>query len=981
MALILLTSSSSYQYHSPFSSFNSITHKPYKSIHNIHSIKTPVSSLSLSFPKPLQNAQFSTPKLSFSQLVKNLCHSRNLNQALTVIKEQFTNSCVNPIQTVDAVNLLIQSCGQQNNIEIGRKVHNFVSTHFTNDLVLYTRLITMYSMCESPLDSRLVFDEMKMKNLFLWNALISCYTKNELYDDSVLMFCELLSSTNLKPDNFTFPCVIKCCALSLRIGLGKTIHGLVVKLGLVFDVFVGNALIMMYGKYELVGCAGKVFESMPERNLVSWNSLIRVYSENGFYEESIVVFVKMLEDECCLLPDVASMVTVLPCCAGEGDVEMGMMLHGLAVKLGLIDEVTVNNAVIDMYAKCELSYAAQSLFEKNKNKNTVSWNCIIWNFSRHGDVLKTFDLLRRMQMEGDGTKVNQVTILNVLPAFSHKSQLISLKELHDYSLRHGFLHDELVANAFIVAYAKCGSLSSAEFVFRKIDTKTLNSWNAVIDCNAQHGDPRRALDLYLEMRSLGLHPDRFNLSSLLLACTELGLLQYGEEIHGFVLRKSLETDPFLLVSLISFYFRCDKSRFARALFDGTVNKSPVCWNAMISGYAQTGCPEQALEIFRHMLERGIHSNKIAITSLLGAFSQLSCLRLGKEIHCFTLKANLQEDMFVSCSILDTYAKCGCIELSQRFFDNLTEKTSASWTAMISGYAVHGRGIEALLLFEQMRMLGLELDRFTFISILMACNHAGLVEEGLEYFYHMHSLYGIKPRLEHYSCVVDMLARAGRLYDALELIKNMPMEADARIWSSLVSSCKTHDDMDLGGRVAEKLLQLDPNRVENYVLVSNLLARSGKWDDVRRVRAEMREKGLQKDAGCSWMEVGGKIYNFVVGDHMLSKSDEIRKMWTGLEEKIRKIGYIPDTSSVLHDLAEEEKLHILRGHSEKLAISFGLLKSAEGMTMRVCKNLRICNDCHNAIKLVSKVTNRNIIVRDNKRFHHFKNGSCSCGDYW
>uniref|UniRef100_A0A803N386 DYW domain-containing protein n=1 Tax=Chenopodium quinoa TaxID=63459 RepID=A0A803N386_CHEQI len=801
------------------------------------------------------------------------------------------------------------------------------------------------------------------------------------FDDSILMFCELVSSTDLKPDNFTFPCVIKSCALGFRIGLGEAIHGLAAKSGLDSDVFVGNALIMMYGKFGLVGDAVKVFDNMSQRNLVSWNSLIRVYSEIGLYKESIVVFVRMLQDECGLVPDVATLVTVLPSCAREGDIEMGKMLHGLAIKLSLIHEVTVNNAFVDMYAKCELSNAAQTLFEENKHKNTVSWNSIIWNFSRNDDASKALDLLRELHMEGDEVRVNEVTILNVLPALSQKSQIMSLKELHGYSLRREFFGDELVANAFIVAYAKCESLSSAEFVFHEIETKMLNSWNAVIDGNAQYGDPRKALDFYLEMRSSGLHPDRFSLTSLLLACSKLRLLPSGKEIHGFVLRNGIDTDPFISVSLLSFYFRCNKPQFSRALFDGMINKIPVSWNAMISGYEQSGCPEQALDTFHHMLKQGIRPNAIAVTSLLGACSQLSCLRLAKEIHCFTLKGNLTEDVFVNCSIIDMYAKCGCIEFSQRFFDSMTKKISASWTAMISGYAVHGHGKEALLLFEQMRIQGFMPDHFTFVSILMACSHAGLIEEGLEYFYEMHSLDGLIPRLEHYTCVVDMLARAGKLYDAMELMKNMPMEADAKIWTSLISSCRIHGNMVLGRIAAEKLLQLDPNRVENYVLVSNLLAQSGKWDDVRSVRAKMKEKRLQKDAGCSWVEIGGKIYNFVVGHHMLSKSEGIQKFWTELEVKIRKIGYIPDTSSVLHDVGQEEKLQILRGHSEKLAVSFGLLKTADGMTVRICKNLRICCDCHNAIKLVSKVVNREIVVRDNKRFHHFKDGCCSCGDYW
>ncbi|CAO2826893.1 unnamed protein product [Amaranthus hypochondriacus] len=838
----------------------------------------------------------------------------------------------------------------------------------------------MYSLCGSPMDSRLVFDQLKDKNLFLWNAVISSYTKNELYDDSILMFCELISGSGLKPDNFTFPCVIKSCALGSMFDVGVTIHGLVVKLGLVMDVFVGNALIMMYGKYELVEDAVKVFDIMPERNLVSWNSLIRVHSENGFYRESISVFVRMLGQECCSVPDVATIVTILPCCAEENNVAMGMIVHGIAVKTGLTREVTVNNALIDMYAKCELSFVAEILFEKIEKKNTVSWNSILWSFSKKGDVLKTYDLLRKIHLQEDESKINEVTILNVLPAFSHSSQLMSLKELHGYSLTHGFLLNELVANAFIVAYGKCESLSIAECVFRDMKTRTRNSWNAIIDVYVQH-DPRRALNLYLEMRSSGLHPDRFTLSSLLLACSENGFLPSGREIHCFVLRNGIETDPFISVSLLSFYFRCHKPHLARVLFDRIANKNRVSWNAMISGYAQIGCPEQALNIFHRMLEQGTQPDEIAITSLIGACSQLSCLRPAKEIHCFALKANLREDLYINSSILDMYAKCGCIELSRRFFDSLNTKNATSWTAMISGYAVHGRIDEALLLFEQMRTQGLEPDHFTFVSILMACSHAGLVEEGLKYFYHMPILYGINPRLEHYTCVVDMLARAGRLDDALALVEDMPMEADAKIWSSLVSSCRTHNDLVLGRIAAEELLRLEPNRAENYVLVSNLLAQSGKWDDVRNLRKKVKEKGLKKNAGCSWLEIEGKIYNFVAGDQMLSRSDETREMWIGLEKKIRKYGYIPDTSSVLHDIGEEEKLYVLRGHSEKLAVCFGLLKTGEGMTVRVFKNLRICNDCHNALKLVSKVVKREIIVRDNKRFHHFKNGFCSCGDYW
>ena len=264
---------------------------------------------------------------------------------------------------------------------------------------------------------------------------------------------------------------------------------------------------------------------------------------------------------------------------------------------------------------------------------------------------------------------------------------------------------------------------------------------------------------------------------------------------------------------------------------------------------------------------------------------------------------------------------------------------------------------------------------------MACNHAGLVTEGLKYLSQMQNLYGIEPKLEHYACVVDMLGRAGQLSEALKLILEMPEEPDAGIWSSLLSSCRIYGDWDMGAKVAEKLLALEPDKAENYVLLSNLYAGSGKWDDVRRVRQRMKDTGLQKDAGRSWIELGGKVYSFVVGDELLSESEEIRYMWRRLEEKISKIGYKPNTDSVLHELRKEEKIEVLRGHSEKLAISFGLLNTTKGVTLRICKNLRICVDCHNAAKLISKAAEREIIVRDNKRFHHFKDGFCSCLDYW
>ncbi|KAM7471201.1 hypothetical protein LguiA_009384 [Lonicera macranthoides] len=946
---------------------------------------TLIPKVSLSFSTQTKQTHSFTPthQLSPLQQIKNLCQSGNLTESLILLQSQHDNAEFDLSQRAEAMGILLQACGLHKDIEIGRKVHEMVwaSNYFKNDFVLNTRIITMYSMCGSPWDSRSVFDQLQRKNLYQWNALVSGYTRNELWHDAMSLFCELMVVTEHRPDNFTLPCVIKACGGLLDMGLGKDVHGMAVKMDLVSDVFVGNALISMYGKLGFVEEAVRVFEYMPERNLVSWNSMISGLSENGLSQECFNLFREMLVCEEGLIPDVATLVTVLPVCAAEREVEIGKIVHGLAAKLGLNQELMVSNALMDMYSKCGFLIEAQILFDKNNIKNEVTWNSIIGCYSREGHVGQTFYLLQKMQTENDNMKPSQITILNVLPVCLEDSELTSVKELHGYSVRRGFQYDEMVANAFIAAYAKCGSLNSAEHVFNGMENRTVSSWNALMGGYAQNGDPSKAIDLYLQMTDSGIEPDWFSIGSLLLACAHLRSLQYGREVHGFVLRNGFGKDSFIGISLLSLYIRCGKPLSVQALFDGMEDKSLVSWNTMITGYSQNGLPNEALDLFRKMVSEGNQPYEIAIISVFGACSQLSALYIGKEAHCFALKACLAEDRYVGCSIIDMYAKSGLIEQSRRVFYQLKEKDVATWTVLITGYGIHGRGKEAIELFDAMQRTGLKPDGFTFMGILMACNHAGLVQEGNKLFDDMRTVHRLEPKLEHYACVVDMLGRAGKIVDALELVTEMPEEPDSRIWSSLLSSCRVHGDLDLGTKVAEKLLELEPNKAENYVLVSNLYAGFGKWDEVRKVRGSMKEIGLQKDVGCSWTEIGGKNYNFVAGDKMLAESVEIQKMWRRLEERIGEIGYVPDIGSVLHELREEEKIEILRGHSEKLAISFGLLKTRKGATLRVCKNLRICRDCHNSIKLVSKVVEREIVVRDNKRFHHFKGGSCSCGDYW
>lgn len=839
-----------------------------------------------------QNSHF-----SLSQQINSLCQSNDLNKALKLLQQEGKNVERSSTDMVAAMGLLLQASGNKKEIETGRKVHELVcdSTRYKDDFYLNTSVITMYSSCGFPLDSRIVFDQLGVKDLCLWNALVSGYMRNELWFDAVLVFCEMLIVCECKPDNFTFPCVIKACGEIMDLGLMQGVHGLGLKMGLARDVFVCNALISNYGKFRLVVDAARVFENNEEKNLVSWNSMISVFSKNEFYGHSLDLFKRMLTSQEGIVPDVATLVSVLPVCAAEGNIEMGRMIHCMAVKMELSKEVKVINALVDMYAKCGYVTEAQVTFDKNDSRNTVSWNSLIAAYSRGGDVHQTFKILQKMQVASP-SGANEVTILNVLPVCLQMSELLSVRVLHAYSLRHGFQYNELVSNAFITAYAKCGSSRFAQNVFNCIENRTVSSWNALLGGYAQNGDPLKAIDMYLHMSSFNLNPDWFSISSLLLACAELKSLRYGKEVHGFVLKNGLVDDSHIRISLISLYSRCGRPLYAKFLFGGMEDRSLVSWNAMISGYSQNGLPNEAINLFRELVYEGIEPHEIAITSVLGACSQLSALRLGKETHCFALKTRLIDHMYVGSSIIDMYAHSGAIKLSQRVFEHLKKRDVASWTCLIAGYGIHGRGKEALNLFREMQMLGFKPDAFTYIGILMACNHMGLIEQGIRCLNEMQVLHGVEPKLEHYACVIDMLGRSGRFTDAIELIEDMHVEPDAAIWNSLLSSCRFRGELHLGKQFADKLLELEPYKAENYILLSNLFAGSGKWDDVRRVRLRMKKLGLKKeDAGSSWIEVEGKTYNFVAGDKMFLESKEIQKIWTSLDVRINELGYVPDTS--------------------------------------------------------------------------------------
>ncbi|KAG0501944.1 hypothetical protein HPP92_002016 [Vanilla planifolia] len=513
-----------------------------------------------------------------------------------------------------------------------------------------------------------------------------------------------------------------------------------------------------------------------------------------------------------------------------------------------------------------------------------------------------------------------------------------------------------------------------------------------------------------------LLPDHFTFPFVLKACADIPSLPTGCAVHSLCLRQGFELDVYVGSSLVNMYVKCGELRSAHRmfalmpvrnlsswnalivgymivgaikvaehLFDDMPERNVFSWTAMISGYTQNGAADRALELFEEMKKEGseVKPNWVTIVSVLPACAHSAALEQGNRIHDYAKAMGLESNPTVQISLMGMYSKCGSLLKARYLFDHMLErdKSLVAWNTMITSYALYGLGAEAVVMFEDMVRSGLQPDAVSFTGLLSGCSHSGLVDQGMKYFETMEDVYSVKPSHEHYACVVDLLGRAGQLEKAMEIVNQMKIDSGPSIWGALLSASRSHRNLEVAEIAAKQLFLLEPYNSGNYVLLSNMYAEVGKWDDVKKLRAVLREKGLKKAPGCSWSEINGKAQAFLTGDKCHPQVPEIYRLLEDLPEKMKAAGYMPDTNMVLHDVSEEEKECSLTTHSEKLAIAYGILNTSPGTTLRVTKNLRICGDCHVAAKFISKVYGREIIVRDIKRFHHFRGGVCSCGDYW
>ncbi|KAJ4873163.1 Pentatricopeptide repeat-containing protein [Raphanus sativus] len=838
------------------------------------------------------------------------------------------------------------------------------------------KLIDKYSHLREPHSSLSVFKRLSpAKNVYLWNSIIRALSRNGLFSKA-LDFYGKLRESEVSPDKYTFPPVVRACAGLFDKEMGDSVYERIIELGFGSDLYVGNAVVDMYSRMGLLGRARKVFDEMPVRDLVSWNSLISGFSSHGYYEEAVELYRELRSYS--IAPDSFTVTSVLSAFGNLLVVKEGQGLHGFVVKSGVGSVVVVNNGLLSMYLKLSRPKDARRVFDGMVVRDSVSYNTMICGYFN----LEMYEESVRMFSEDlDQFKADILTVSSILRACGHLGDLSLVKYVHEYMIRGGFLFGTTVGNILIDVYAKCGDVMAARDVFKSMECKDTVSWNSIINGYIQSGDLLEAMRLFKMMMMMDEQADHVTYLMLLSVSTRLSDLKFGRGLHSNATKSSICSDVSVSNALIDMYAKCGGGDSLQ-IFNSMETRDTVTWNMVISACVRSGDFATGLQVTTQMRNSGMVPDMATFLVILTMCASLAAKRLGKEIHCCLLRFGYESELPIGNALIEMYSKCGCLKSSLKVFEHMSRRDVVTWTGMIYAYGMYGEGENALAAFADMEKAGVVPDDVVFIAIIYACSHSGLVEEGLACFEKMKTQYKIEPVMEHYACVVDLLSRSQKISKAEEFIQAMPVKPDASVWASLLRACRTSGDMETAERVSKKIVELNPDDPGYSILASNAYAALRKWDKVSLIRKSLKDKERKKNPGYSWIEVSKKVHVFSAGDVSAPQFEAIHESLEMLYSLMAKEGYVPDPRGVSQNLEEEEeKRRLVCGHSERLAIAFGLLNTEPGTPLQVMKNLRVCGDCHEVTKLISKIVGREILVRDANRFHLFKDGTCSCNDRW
>lgn len=820
------------------------------------------------------------------------------------------------------------------------------------------------------------------RNQVSWRGFLEEVEHFGLEKHKVLEEFVQLQNKGVNFDGVVFAMVLRICTVLMYRFLGLAIHGGLIKRWLDnSDTRVVSALMGFYGRCVNPDIANKIFDKMPERDDLAWNEITMVNLRGGNWEKAVKMFRDMQFSRGKAYD--RTLVKLLQFCSNKEGFAEGRQIHGYVLRLGFESNVSMCNSLIIMYSRNGKLESSRKVFNSMKERNLSSWNSIVSSYTKFGyldDAMGLLDemeacglkpdivtwnsllsgyaskalsrdavaVLKRMQIAG--LKPNTSSISSLLQAVAEPGLLKLGKAIHGYVIRNQLWYDVYVVTTLIDMYIKTGCLPYARMVFDMMDEKNIVAWNSLISGLSYAGLLNDAEVLMSAMEKEGIKPDAVTWNNLV----------YGYATWG-------ETEKALAV--------------IGKMKENGVAPNVVSWTAILSGCSKNGNFRNALKVFIKMQQEGVSPNSATISNLLRILGCLSLLYSGKEVHSFCLKNNLIRDAHVATALVDMYAKSGDLQSAAEIFWGIKNKPLASWNCMIMGYAMFRRNEEGIAVFNAMLEAGMEPDAITFTSVLSVCKNSGLVREGWKYFDLMRSHYGIIPTIEHYSCMVDMLGRSGYLDEAWDFIQTMPLKPDATVWGAFLSSCKIRRDLELAEIAWKRLQVLEPHNSANYMIMINLYSNLNRWEDVEHVRNSMRNHRVRVQDLWSWIQIVQTVHVFFAEGIAHPDEGEIYFEMYKLVSEMKKSGYVPDTSCINQDISESEKEKLLMGHTEKLAITYGLIKKKGIAPIRVVKNTNICSDCHTVAKYISVLRNREIVLHEGARVHHFRDGKCSCNNSW
>ncbi|KAJ7536443.1 hypothetical protein O6H91_12G069800 [Diphasiastrum complanatum] len=730
---------------------------------------------------------------------------------------------------IDAYVCLLKACARGKALAEGKQVHALiVQSKLDSNIFLANNLVDMYSKCGSLSDAHKVFSTIPQRNVFSWTVLISAYADSGQGVEAVNLF-QQMQETGIAPDKVAFVVVLKVCARIKALGQGKQLHSDIIKRGFEVDVIIGSTLVDMYAKCGCLEDARELFNNMSQRNVVSWNVMIAGYAQNGLGKEALALYDQMQQEG--VQPDIVTFVVLLKACASITALERGKKLHSQVIKRGLESDVIVRSTLVDMYAKCGCLEDARELFNNMSERNVVSWTVMISGYAQNGLGKEALALYEQMKQER--VPPDKVTFIVLLKGCASIAALEQGKQLHSHIIKRGFEADMMVGSTLVDMYAKCGCTEDARELFNNMRERDVVSWNAMIAGYAQNGLGKKALALYEQMQQEGVQPDNVTFVVLLNACASIAALEQGKQLHSHIINRGFESDVIVGSSLVDMYAKCGCLEDAHAVFNNMNERNVVSWNVIIAGYAQNGLGQEALALYKQMKQEGVQPDDVTFVVLLKACASIAALEQGKQLHSQIIRRGFEADMIVRSTLVDMYAKCGCTEDARELFNNMRERDVVSWNAMIAGYAQNGLGKEALALYEQMQLEGVQPNNVTFVVVLKACASIAALEEGKQLHSHIIKR-GFESDVIVGSSLVDMYAKCGCLEDAHQLFNNMSTR-NVVSWNAMIAGYAQNGLGKEALALYEQMKQegVQPDNV-TYICVLSACSRSGLVDEGRHL---------------------------------------------------------------------------------------------------------------------------------------------------